>query len=590
MSANLFSLLAASGSQATLRDRLGGWRQAVSRAIAELFAQIGGRPTYPTIQFLGDSNTIGNDGAGGYRSPLYTALREWRDDFEFVGTKIDVPITATASLGNWYHDAVAGTSISAVAAAYPGYVAILGSPPDITIDMIGTNDIVAGQTLAQMLADRALLDAAYASNCPGAQHVVVGIPPFVAGTTVGANLATWNALRTQYNAALALACARPGYFYLSPDALGPGDYFADGVHLNTWGAGTLGQQLALFLDRFLLGQRRGEKLPRAIRERPTWPATYIPNGAADTLGNAADPGFKPGAASFAVALDWYPVAVGPGTQFNIASYGDVGAPADFWGILHLANTFRVFFGNLTQRFDVLQPAVFAACPQRWHRIVFIAYRDGANSRLGLYVNGQLVGLHIGVAAWPAFAQKPIQFGLSTSVVGTPSAYYGSISAFSGTSIPKPGSVAALRAVENDFYLGQSLVAGAATAEIPQSTNLNDEISGNPALGFTAGAPAFIGAWPLGVPRRPWNFSLEPKLDNQGQIQLTGAVPVAVPYTDIRKNDVVRLALITKAGAGGTGLAPVLTVTPHVGFSLVSVANDTSTWAWEVVGSLTNARA
>lgn len=68
--------------------------------------------------------------------------------------------------------------------------------------------------------------------------------------------------------------------------------------------------------------------------------------------------------------------------------------------------------------------------------------------------------------------------------------------------------------------------------------------------------------------------------NFGRIQLTGAVAVAVPFTNIVATD--RVVLDRAVVAGGTGLAPVVTITAGVGFSLTGVLNDQDSYDWQIV--------
>ena len=68
--------------------------------------------------------------------------------------------------------------------------------------------------------------------------------------------------------------------------------------------------------------------------------------------------------------------------------------------------------------------------------------------------------------------------------------------------------------------------------------------------------------------------------SQGQVVLNGVNPVNVAFPDLKSTDTVLFSLNAKAGTG-TGLAPIVVYTPTVGFSVTSVAGDTSVWNWSV---------
>lgn len=67
----------------------------------------------------------------------------------------------------------------------------------------------------------------------------------------------------------------------------------------------------------------------------------------------------------------------------------------------------------------------------------------------------------------------------------------------------------------------------------------------------------------------------------GTVVANGATPVAVPFPDIRTDDVV--VLVRTVDGGAPGITPKVTnVVPGTGFNVTSVAGDTSTYAWKLV--------
>ena len=458
-----------------------------------------------TIQLIGDSNFVtanetdaGN--VGGVQSTIYQHLRQSRDDFDFVGTvnlgPVAVQETGLSSLGAWYTQGIGGQTIPGAAASFAGWVAAMGRPSEIIIDMLGTNDIIGGRTAVQMLGDRATLDAAYRANAPDAKIVSVGIPPFVAGTTVAGNLAAWNAVRVAYNTAYRAQCAQNGRPYINPDALAPGDYQPSGVHLNQRGQGFLGRIISNLLGG-LLGRPQGNPLPRRFRNRKPWGSVEITTNL-DSLGAAAHAGFNPGAASFAIAFDYRPTVIAAG-PVTICGYNAIAARPDFWALYQVGAGLEVEFGS--GAVDIVnQPQELSLAVDTWYRVVLIAYANGADSAVGIYLNGALVGLATGLAAWNFGAGHAFAFGTTPGVVGT-QAFIGRVSTYKGA-IPKPGTMTALRAVEGDYFDGEDLFTGSGASSFPLNVALADEISGNPPLVGSGGA-LLRAAWPGATPQRPW---------------------------------------------------------------------------------------
>ena len=457
-----------------------------------------------TIQIVGDSNWAGSNGADTgmvavARQAFYQQLRAWRDDFDFIGTDASPP-EGVASFGLWHNEAHPGFSMATMTTNYPGYVAITGAP-EIIVDMIGAGDLINdGLNAAQMFQRRLALDAAYAAANPNAIVVPMGIAPFVPGTTTGGNLAAWTATRAQYNALLqAYAATKANYHYSNiTDSLGEGDFLVDGVHLNQYGQSKMGQGIAQLLD-ILLGARRGNPLPNIFLQRKPWASESLPVAATSTLTATAHAGFNPGAGSFALAFDYYPTLLDAGGLHTVAQFGTYGAN-NFWALYQQGSALRVYFNDPAGTvFN--QPQQVSLVLNTWHRIVMIAYANGANSSVGLYVNGKLVGLATGQPLWNMTLQNTVWGNLG--VTGCP-AYVSRIAAYKGASVPEAGHMAALQAVEEDYYKGRDLVPGAGSAIYPLNTGLNDDISGNPALVAAGGAIA-EAAWPTG-PARPWEYT------------------------------------------------------------------------------------
>lgn len=454
-----------------------------------------------TIQFVGDSITSGVNGA--WRSPCFATLRQWRDDFDFVGTQLD-GILAIDYFGLPYSDAIAGQTLDGAAAAYTGQVAALAAPPDVIVDMLGTNDIAGqGQTAAQMMTDRETLEAAYAANSPNAVVIALGTPPFVAGSTTGGNLAAWNATRAQYNALLQAYCAtHADHHFISTNGLGLGDFLSDGVHLNNAGEAQLGRIVAEYLDRHLLNPlSRGQRLTwSTFRQSSVMPSITSPAAGYATVTTAAQ---NPASESYAFALDYYPTELPTGFH-SVVSYDVYNGATGWFGLYQNADALAVYWNNPAPTIANTANSANRRClrANRWHRVLLIAHRNGADSRVGLYVDGRLVGIAIGLPAW-TMSQHALRINNGPDFGGI-ACYFGRFSTWKGAGIPVPGSSAALLAAERDYWLGESLFPGYCTSSYPLGTTLNDEISGGPAMTLVAGA-ASSPAWPSGTPLRPWEY-------------------------------------------------------------------------------------
>jgi hypothetical protein len=461
------------------------------------------------IMWLGDSNTVGSNGdetgfVGGWRQATYQRLREWRSDFDLIGANITTP--ESNSFGLWFHSATAGYKIEDLTSGFAAYVASAGAP-DLIIDSIGTNNITASDSLGTMQTKRAALDAAYLANAPNATVIVMPVIPFVAGTTTGSNLATWNAARDAYNAwLLTYARAKSNYHYLdSSSQLALGEYQRDGVHLTRGGQASVAEVISTYLDQRVLGPRFGDTLPRSFKQRKYASAIALATSSTDGLTCAAHSGFNPGTGSFALALDYYPTDVTSGLR-SIAQFASYTSnPTAFFGLYQDGRLLSVYWAN--QGGTIYDASHGHAVPttalmlNKWHRIVMIAHQPSGT--VGLYINANLVGLVQGVSAWTFssatfYLGKSPEFSSSLGLVGR-------VHAYKGAGIPRPGTMAALLAVEGDHYNERPIASGYQSASFALATSLTDNINGNPSMSLVGGAAA-AGAYPSSAtPLRPWEY-------------------------------------------------------------------------------------
>lgn len=524
-------------------------------------------PATPRLMFIGDSNTLGvdfgtyNGMQGGYPVPAVQTLRGLRGDFEVIGSVISYPENCVGSSVP-YQEGHGGATIATLTAGYAGYVATVGvGAPDVAISCVGAADIVAGRTLLQMQTDTAAYLAAILAQSASTIVVFMSPCPFAAGTTVGANLAAWNAIQAAYATWLqntfVPANSTRTTFCAATLSVGQGDYFSDGVHLNQGGQGAVGQSVGQFLDRLMSARRGAPKLPRVFRQRQPWAAYQLPNGAADFATCTNHPGFNPGAGSFTVAFDFCPTDLGGGgSNLTLLSYGS-GGTNNYWAILRVNNQLLVYWQSVgayaipgTDNTVAISPGLTL---NAWHRIVLMV--DATTGTIGLYVNGQLAGINTGLAAWTSTLQTTY-IGAGANYNGA-AGYYGRI--FAAPAIPgRPGSVAALEAVEADYYLGSSLTPGLGSAVFPLDAILTDDVyaPGAPNPSFVLhGAAASVAAYPLGCPPRPWEYQL-----SSAPAQLVGfaafaslvtAAAQALPHgsgATSSTSDLVLGILMTRAGS------------------------------------------
>lgn len=460
------------------------------------------------IHLIGDSNGFGNDTdgpgyVGGWRAPLEAALRALRSDFDFVGSNIAQPESCTEGL--IFHDTIAGATLLSAAAGYPGYFAAPGvGTTTYILDAIGTNDIkTVGMTLATLQARRVALDAVYDQYNGGRQGtIVVAVPPFVAGSGVGGNLAAWNALRVLYNQFLFGYCQnKQGYYFIDPSSTMV-EFQTDGIHETRLGQAIVATGVSNVIDR-ILGTRQGPVLPRAYKSR-SWSGSVQCAAAGDGLSVANHPGFNPGNQSFALGFDFYPTSLAAGNH-NLAEYGTYNVTADYFLINTGAGRDVNLYWNAPGGIILGAPQLFVPggsfTVNRWHRLLLLAHAP--TSTIGIYLNGLLVGIVTGVAAWN-FAQRTMTIGKGPTSNCAPG-YYGNVRAYRGSAVPRPGTMAGQIAAENDLYWEVAPAPGNTVASFALDTNLADNISGNPPFVLVGGA-AQIAAPPAGAtPLRPWEY-------------------------------------------------------------------------------------
>jgi len=178
------------------------------------------------IMPLGDSITKGYNVPGGYRVPLWQALRDRGYRVDFVGSLHDGP----RDFPEGEHEGHSGWKIEQIRLRAPGWLA--AAQPETILLLIGTNDVVQGDRLATA-PDRlaALLETIYA-ELPEVQVFVASIPPF-ADPALDAQAQAYNAalpaLVQQQQAAGRAVVWVDVYGALTKDDL------ADGVHPNQRG-------------------------------------------------------------------------------------------------------------------------------------------------------------------------------------------------------------------------------------------------------------------------------------------------------------------------------------------------------------------
>ena len=216
------------------------------------------------------------------------------------------------------------------------------------------------------------------------------------------------------------------------------------------------------------------------------------------------------AGSYALAFDVYPTALAAG-PLTLAAMGPRHAEPATWYLFQQAGealTLQIYdgagVGNITG-----SACDFSLKVNKWHRIVGIWYRSATagQSVVGLYCNAKLVGLLYGLAStWLASAQT-FFLGNGPDYASTPG-YYSNVRCWKGSEMPRPGSLEALRAVEDNYFHDAPLIptGGAATYELDGA--LTDDVSGNAALTLVGAGAVLTAAYPGGTPLRPWEVGAD----------------------------------------------------------------------------------
>jgi hypothetical protein len=468
--------------------------------------------TSVTIMPMGDSTTITSDvdtaqQAGSWRPAFEARLSGSRSNWEFVGTQY-TQTSGAGGLHNFAHEGHGGFTISQINTAFPYYVGgdagagIVGvGCPSIIVLEIGTNDVVQGQSAAQMEANYTTLAGTIFGTCPNVRVVICGPMPFSAGSTPGANLAAWNTtigtvaawIQTVFIPTQTALGQTWIYFDLS--WMGIGEHQSDGVHPYVSGLSEWGLRLAdLFsADPRLFGPQIGQNVrPRLFRTR-------YPTGALDfgtpTLNNVTvtDPGMSPGSGSFACAVDWLPKTLtsGAATSTVILSYGTA-QTTSWYALTQIGTQLSFWWGSSSGSGPLIGPPSlgdggafsgwdggFGGYPgtgllaqgntliaATWQRTVFAC--DSSALVCALYNNGDLLGA-VSVPAWSmatngtATLQVPQLSNAAPSFMGrlhcwqTPGQFAAAYP--NNAAVAVPGTMAFAALVNRDYQFGAPLSPG-----------------------------------------------------------------------------------------------------------------------------------
>lgn len=572
--------------------------------------QTGGGLSYllptPRIMALGDSQTAGsNDGysgtVGGWPSYFVQQLRQWRGDFEMVASQAELPEVSGGSSVVWneghpgYTIATGGSNLNTGWPTWTSATAF-GGGPDIVIVMAGANDVAGGRTASQMETDWATLHTTIQSTVPNALVVDMCFPPFVAGTTVSTNLSAWNAIQGAFcswlSGTFVPAHSSTDVYSNCAQSLTLGDRLPDGVHPNQQGESAIGTCVAEQITS-LLGVPRGPpQLPaNAFRYRTPWASYHTLTAGTDALTLTSHSGVDPGAGSFTFAFDFYPTSF-PGSESTIVNYGSY-AVNNYYGLLYSTgvNGLCLYWDNTAATVCSGTGATFstnALTLGQWARIVIMA--DAEHGVVGLYVNGKLAGLNTAVPLPWSNTQQTLTLGKETTFGSGVPGYFGRV--WAAKAVPgEPGGVAALRAVEADYYLGDSLIAGQASASFTLDAILTDDVYApgdpNPSFVLVSGA-ASVAAYPGGSPLRPWE--LDGRVLQSSLYDPTGAqqVNVSTSTTTIAEGLTQSGGAFSLTGNGASQISTTsgaLTCDAHAALNLgttnatsVPIGNSTNTTA------------
>ncbi len=142
-----------------------------------------------TIMPLGDSITYGTDGndtAGGYRTALFTSLRNDGATVDFVGSQANGP----SSMPDRNHEGHPGWRISGIAGSINGWLDT--HRPQVVALMIGTNDVLNNDDLANAPNRLSALIDQITNRLPNSRLLVASITP-LGNATSNARVNTFNA-------------------------------------------------------------------------------------------------------------------------------------------------------------------------------------------------------------------------------------------------------------------------------------------------------------------------------------------------------------------------------------------------------------
>ncbi|MGL4809382.1 MAG: SGNH/GDSL hydrolase family protein, partial [Giesbergeria sp.] len=347
--------------------------------------------TIASFWLVGDSLGVGSGAAyvGGWRTATEAWLRRFRADFDFVGDRM-VLATTSAATGLAWHSCVSGETIGNATSALATRLAqCTTTTPDAVVAALGTNDIVGGSSAATMQTAWQTYEAAVFAALPNATIFVVAPPIFVAGTSVGGNLATWNAVRTTYVAWLAARCAADTRLVYIDPSTSPGlvaaDFQDDGVHYNRTGNAAVGAAIGAAIDAWLGPVKAGAlPIPRLFRQRQFAGSVLV--DAAGDVRTATGAGCDiPTTGHYAVAIDLYPTALAAG-PLAVLAIGPRSANPNMWlCIRQLANALDLggYSGSGTWVTSGTASAEDRCLVlNKWHRIVAIIHRGNGTANSG----------------------------------------------------------------------------------------------------------------------------------------------------------------------------------------------------------------
>jgi predicted alpha-1,6-mannanase (GH76 family)/lysophospholipase L1-like esterase len=231
------ALLAASALMAACGgadDAAGPDATAAAAAVDDLESAAAIAATPPTtVMLLGDSITYGYDGKGtqgGYRTQLYNALRADGLNVDFVGSQSDGP----AALADKNHEGHSGWRIAGIAGSVDGWLGTY--KPQVVALMIGTNDVVFNDDLANAPARLGRLIDQITAKLPDSRLLVSSITP-EGDAALNAKVKAYNAAIPAIVRQKAAAGRKVGFVDMNA-SVAPANLF-DGTHPDATGYGKM---------------------------------------------------------------------------------------------------------------------------------------------------------------------------------------------------------------------------------------------------------------------------------------------------------------------------------------------------------------